>query len=717
MKAIVLAAGKGRRFASESESSPKVMRNLGGIPMIERVMHALSFIPKKDTVIVVGYGKDAVKARLGSEYNYVLQEPQLGTGHAVMCAEDFAQGEGDVLVCYADMPLLSRQTFEGIIEAHKKSGADCTALTAIAPNSDLHYGRIVREGGRFTEIIEYRDANEEQKKINELNVGVYVFKTEVLFYAIKKLGLNNYKKEYLLTDVPNLLLKQGSKLETYTTYNSNEIYGVNTEEDLALCGEIYTHIAESARLKRQTRWFGTGGWRAIIGDDFTKANVRILSQAIADDMKSKGYKEIVIGRDRRFLSDKAAAWAAEVFAGNNITVYFITKEAPTPLIMFTVKQYGAKYGLAVTASHNPADYNGIKVFTEGGRDAAIEVTDIFEGIISQGVTPASVDFSEGMQSGKIHVIDPVNDYIDSIIAMSDMDAIRANSKRILIDPMFGVSKTTLQTILMTARCDIDIINDRRDTLFGGRLPSPSAATLAKLRDMVAEQGYDLGIATDGDADRIGIIDSEGRFVHPNEILMLLYYYLLKHKGWRGDCVRNIATTHVLDKIAEDFTLKCHEVPVGFKNISSKMEETDALIGGESSGGLTIRGHIKGKDGIFASTLIVEMLCRTKKTISELLKEIQERYGKTYMAEFDASFSEAKKSELKKLLFEDKKLPDLGFETEKVSYADGCKMYFKNGGWIIMRFSGTEPLLRIFCEMEDMNTAEECILKTRKFLGI
>jgi phosphomannomutase len=307
--------------------------------------------------------------------------------------------------------------------------------------------------------------------------------------------------------------------------------------------------------------------------------------------------------------------------------------------------------------------------------------------------------------------------MDSIIEMVDMNAIRSGGLRVLIDPMFGVSKTTLQTILMTARCDVDIINDRHDTLFGGRLPSPSEGTLAKLRDMVVEQGYNLGIATDGDADRIGIIDNTGRFIHPNEILALLYYYLLKYKGWRGDAVRNIATTHIMDKIAEDFGFICHEVPVGFKHISSRMEETDAVIGGESSGGLTIRGHIRGKDGIFASALIVEMLCATGKTFAELLRELASRYGESRMAEFDAKFSDTKKQELLKLLFVEKQVPELGYEVERVSYEDGCKLYFKNGGWIIMRFSGTEPLIRVFCEMETMAEATECIRKTRDFLGL
>lgn len=463
--------------------------------------------------------------------------------------------------------------------------------------------------------------------------------------------------------------------------------------------------------------FGTGGWRAIIGDEFTKANVCTLSQAISDEMKENGSDKIVIGFDRRFLSDISAAWAAEVFAANGIKVLFIKKAAPTPLVMFGVKTLGTKYGMAVTASHNPAEYNGIKVFTEGGRDAAAERTALFEERIAKGVEVKSMPFDKGLQSGIIEYLDISNEYIDSIISMVDMEAIKKAHLKVLLDPMFGVSRTSLQTILMTARCDVDIINDRHDTLFGGKLPSPSAATLQRLRQLVTEEGYDLGIATDGDADRIGIIDDKGNFIHPNQIMALLYYYFLKYKGWKGDIVRNIATSHLLDKIAESFGQKCYEVPVGFKHISSKMEETDALIGGESSGGLTIRGHIKGKDGIFASTLLVELISKTGKKLSELLDEIYSIYGKCEMCETDFKFSAEKKEELKKLLFEEKKIPEYEYEIDRVSYMDGLKIYFKNGGWIIARFSGTEPLIRIFCEMEDMEKAKKCCDKMREFLGL
>ena len=466
--------------------------------------------------------------------------------------------------------------------------------------------------------------------------------------------------------------------------------------------------------------FGTGGWRALIGEEFTKSNVTLLSQGVANLLKGRGReKGVVIGYDRRFLSDKAAVWMAEVFAGNGIKVNFINKNAPTPLVMFTVQRLGTEFGFAVTASHNPADYNGIKVFTEGGRDASEGVTARIEEEIGSitGEAVRRLDFETGLERGIIENINPFNEYIDSIIKVIDMEAIRKRNLKVLLDPMFGVSKTSLQTVLISARCEIDTINDRHDTLFGGRLPSPNNATLRRLSDMVVERKYDLGVGTDGDADRLGIIDEKGGFIHPNSILVLLYYYLLKYKGWKGGVVRNLATTHLLDRIAADFGEEAYEVPVGFKHISSKMEEKNALVGGESSGGLTIRGHIRGKDGIFAASLLIELISVTEKSLSQLLEEIYRTYGSFFMVEEDLKFREEKKEAIVRLLFQEKRLPEFGPPVKQVSYADGCKVYFENGGWIVARFSGTEPLLRIFAEMDSEEEAASASKKMKDFLSI
>lgn len=283
--------------------------------------------------------------------------------------------------------------------------------------------------------------------------------------------------------------------------------------------------------------------------------------------------------------------------------------------------------------------------------------------------------------------------------------------------MFGVAKNALQTVLISGRCDVDVINDGQNPSFGGLMPSPSAATLYRLKHLVAHEGYDIGIGTDGDADRLGIIDEKGNFIHPNEVLLLLYYYLLEYKGWQGSVVRNIATTHLLDKVAAAYGEKCFEVPVGFKHISAQMEADDSLIGGESSGGLTIRGHIKGKDGVFASSLLVEMISVTGKKLSELLDEIYGKYGYAYTAEGDCTFKASDRERLYNKIYVEKALPEFAYEVEKVSYADGAKVYFKNGGWALARFSGTEPLLRLFVEMEDKDQAEAVLLQLKSFLHV
>lgn len=467
--------------------------------------------------------------------------------------------------------------------------------------------------------------------------------------------------------------------------------------------------------------FGTGGWRAIIGDDFTKQNIQLLAKGLVNKMKNEGATEkgIVMGYDRRFLAKEAMQWAAMVFAKEGIKSYLINKSSPTPLVMFYVMKHDFPYGMMVTASHNPAIYNGIKVFTAGGRDAdEIQTKDVEDYIADIGDAPVEeMDYAEAVKAGLIEEIYPLNEYLDNIIANTNMEAIRNAGLKVALDPLYGVSETSLKTILLTARCEVETIHESHDTLFGGKLPAPNASTLRTLQTYVLEHNCDIGIATDGDADRIGLIDDKGNFLHPNDILVLLYYYLVKHKGWHGAVVRNIATTHMLDKVAEKFGETCYEVPVGFKYISAKMQETNAVIGGESSGGLTVRGHINGKDGVYAAALLIEMIAVTGKKLSTIMDEIRSECGSIYMEEKDYKFSHEKKAEMQKLLMEDKQIPELPEEIDHISYLDGSKVYFKNGGWIIARFSGTEPLLRIFCEMPDMESAKKICAIYEKFLGL
>ena len=466
--------------------------------------------------------------------------------------------------------------------------------------------------------------------------------------------------------------------------------------------------------------FGTGGWRAIIGDLFTRDNIRRVACALARRMQREGAAQagMCIGYDRRFLSRESAIWFSEVMAGEGVKLYFVNLAAPTPQIMFTVKHMNLPYGAAVTASHNPAIYNGIKLFTRGGRDATQDVTDAIgrEANALHAEDIRSIGFDLAREQGLISFIDPRDAYLDSIMAQIDMDAIRARRPRIELDPMYGVSLTGLMTILYTARCDVDVINDRHDAFFGGHLPAPNPDTLRDLQGIVRDHHADIGIATDGDADRLGIIDEKGSYVPANMVLVLLYYYLLKYKGWRGAAVRNIATTHLLDRVAETFGQKCYEVPVGFKHISSAMDAHDALIGGESSGGLTVRGHISGKDGLYAASLLVEMLSVSRKPLSALVREIYSKFGEMHMAEYDWALTEQRREDIHRLLMVEKRLPDFGLPVVRVNYMDGCKVYFEDG-WIIARFSGTEPRVRVFAERDTLTNARQLVKAMADFVGL
>lgn len=466
--------------------------------------------------------------------------------------------------------------------------------------------------------------------------------------------------------------------------------------------------------------FGTGGWRAVIGEEFTRWNLELLAQAMCDKMKAEGVSDagMVIGYDRRFLSKEAMQWMARVFAANGIKTCLINRSCPTPVAMFYTMTHDLPYGMMVTASHNPATYNGVKVFTRGGRDADETVTADIEKYAQKiedkklealkagtDFTIPSLLYQDAVAQGLIQEIYPFNEYLDSILSVIDAKKIRNADLRIALDPMYGVSETSIKTILITARCEVYTIHGNHDTLFGGKLPAPNEKAMGPLSTVVTDGHFDIGIATDGDADRIGVIDDLGRYLSPNDLLVVLYYYLEKYKGLHGSAVRNICTTHRLDKLAAMFGETCYEVPVGFKWISSKMTESNALIGGESSGGLSIRGHIHGKDGVYAAALLAEMLAVTGKPMSKIMEDIETEVGKTAFVENNYRFRKEDKPRYLKTIMEDRFVPTLPYAIDHISYLDGCKVYFENGGWVSIRFSGTEPLLRVFSEMPEREQAD------------
>ena len=465
--------------------------------------------------------------------------------------------------------------------------------------------------------------------------------------------------------------------------------------------------------------FGTGGWRAIIGDDFTRENISYVAQAISDILIEDGKtdKPVMIGFDRRFLSELGCKWLCEVFAANGIRTIRMKRSAPSPLVMHTVMKMGLYCGLEVTASHNPPEYDGIKVIVEEGRDAPVEVTQRIEEVISSLTTFKRMDYDQAVSQGLVlYVHNPFNAFIDDILAVLDQSAIRERGLRILFDPMHGSGTYPMLVILNTCRCTVDLINSNKDAYFEGLYPAPSEDVLKDLADKVVKGGYDIGLAFDGDGDRLSIIDSKGRYLSMNEILSMLYWYLHEKKHWTGPVVKNLCTTGVLDKMAADFGENCIEVPVGFKWVSSAIDEYDAVLGGESSGGLTIRGHIHGKDAIYAASLVIEMVSVMGMTIDSIFEMISEKYGRTAFVEKAVRFKAEDKALINHAIMEEKRIPSSLTDVDHVGYMDGCKVYFKDGSFVSCRFSGTEPLLRFMAESDKKDRAEGFVKAFEDLVG-
>ncbi|NPA91484.1 MAG: NTP transferase domain-containing protein [Chloroflexi bacterium] len=707
---LILAAGpvRGR------DGVPSLLRPLGDKRVIDYVIdNALTLTTPEHIFIVIGQEDQAMREHLGDRFTYILQEERRGTGHAVLQAQTAIGNAEDVLILYGDTPLLRPSSLRGLLNRHRLKGAALTFMTAIAPEP-ARYGRVVRDArGHIIDIIEEEDASQAIQEIREVNVGAYAARPRPLFRALERLS-DRDGSHIRLTDVIHTLVRAGEKVESYRIYDPEEIVGINTEEDAQRAlfilqkRQLRPRRVEEESLIR----FGTGGWRAVIGEGFTMHNVRRLAQAIANHMIREGKEAqgVLIGYDRRFLSDRAAEVAAEVFAGNNIPVTLLPEDAPTPLITYAAYVKDVAYGLAFTASHNPPEYNGLKVFHADGSILLDEESRGMEEEANRltSTDVVKVDFPVARDAGVIQVEDYTNEYVDAVEAQVDMRAIRDAGLRVIIDPMHGTGHHTLGIVLTEARCRLTVIHERRDPLFGGRSPAPNLEALRLLSTLIQQGQYDLGLATDGDADRIAILDEQGRYIHTNDVLLLLYAYLHQVRGERGPVVRNLATTHLLDRLAAHFGERAYEVPVGFKHIAAAMKEHNALLGGESSGGLTIRGHILGKDGILAAALVVEMLAKTGKRISQLLEEIYAITGRLYFVEENIPATPEMRVLIPRRIRE-AKIERIGpYPVQRVSYMDGIKFYLGNDNWLLMRFSGTEPLLRIFAEADTEEKAQELV---------
>jgi len=454
--------------------------------------------------------------------------------------------------------------------------------------------------------------------------------------------------------------------------------------------------------------FGTGGFRAVIGEDFTKENIQITAQAICNlIIKNNKKKEVCIGYDYRFMSENFAIWCAEVFAGNNIKVELMNTAVSTPVVMYATKIKKNDYGVMITASHNPYEFNGIKIFIHEGRDAGVEETKEIEEetLIINNVKTIPYEETIGKN---IFLVDYREEYVQNIINLFDLKNTCAKLN-IIYDAMHGSTAEELK--IMSVKMGVNnykILNENRDTMFGGLVPSPTLKNVGNLQKEVLENKASIGFALDSDGDRLGVVDEKGNYVDNNYILAICYYFLVKYCGKKGDSIKNVATANLIDKVSEKLGYKCIEVPVGFKYVSAALIEHKAVIGGESSGGLAVHGHIFGKDSLLAIGLVLKAMSVMKKSFSEIFEEVKLFVGgyTKIIVDRQYSYNEKAKAFIDEMLFVKKDTPKHRYEVDKIVYKEYIKVYYKNGNWSLIRFSGTEPILRIFVEAD---TEEESLL--------
>ena len=452
--------------------------------------------------------------------------------------------------------------------------------------------------------------------------------------------------------------------------------------------------------------FGTSGWRGILADDFTFANARLVCQGIADFLKEEGdtSQGVVVAYDTRFLSEAFAATAAEVMAGNGIPSFFTTRDTPTPVVSYAIREGKRAGGINITASHNPSEYNGIKFSPAQGGPAPTPVTSAIEGLI-RDMDPGKVKtmpFTDARERGLITDIDPRESYFGHLRKLLDTEALRPARLKVAVDVLYGTGRDYLDAFLQDNGVEVEVLHGHRDTLFGGQRPEPSAEFLEPLTECIKKTGARLGLAVDADADRFGVMDGQGRYHEANMVLGLLFDHLIKTRGWDGGVARSVATSHLVDKVAAAYGRPVYETKVGFKYLGEYILSGQALMVGEESEGFSMRDHLPEKDGILAGLLVAEMVAKTGKGIPELLEDLFARVGPVHTQRLNLSLP----PEIKDRLLERLKTPPETFAGQKVVKhvtIDGHKYILENGSWVCFRPSGTEPVVRFYLEA---STAEE-----------
>jgi alpha-D-glucose phosphate-specific phosphoglucomutase len=469
--------------------------------------------------------------------------------------------------------------------------------------------------------------------------------------------------------------------------------------------------------------FGTDGWRGIIAEDFTFDNVRICAQAVAEYLKQNRLdkQSMVIGYDTRFASEDFAAAAAEVIAGNDIRVHLCLKPAPTPVVSFAVPATKSAGAIVITASHNPGSWNGFKYKCQDGASASGEITSQIESNITsltrRGGGVKRLVLNRALKKGVVDYVDPSPAYFEHLSHFVDMEGLRRQKLNIIFDPMYGAGIGYFKTLLQGGNLRITEINAERNPSFPQINPEPIAKNLTRLSRLVVEQKADVGLATDGDADRIGIIDEKGQFLTQHQVFALLCLYLLEVRGERGAMVRTLTSTMMLSRLGDLFDVAVYETPVGFKYVAPLMMEKNAIIGGEESGGYGFRGHVPERDAILAGLYFLDFMVKTGKTPSQLLDYLYSKVGHHYYDRRDFHISGAKRQTILHLLSSSSPDTIAGTKVTKIDTTDGFRFFFGDASWLLIRFSGTEPLVRIYSEAESLERARELLDEGKKLIGL
>lgn len=459
--------------------------------------------------------------------------------------------------------------------------------------------------------------------------------------------------------------------------------------------------------------FGTSGWRAVIADQFTFDNVILVTQAICDLLKKNKETNngILISNDTRFLGDEFKKIAAQVVASNGIKVYITERDTPTPVIAFEIVRRKLNGGISFTASHNPPKYQGLKFFGSHGGSAFTKDTQWIEARLkAKKVKVVKLQSYESLvEKKKIEVINPRRNYLNYLGDIIDIRAISKAKLKYAYDAMYGTGRDYLDTFLIECGCDVRTLHHFADPNFGGITPEPTPENLTELQQIVANEKHFFGIATDGDADRFGIIDKDGTYFDANYFLPVMLKYILETRpNWSGSVVRSLATSHLLDIVAFKNKIRVHETPVGFKYIGEIMTREEVLLAGEESGGLTFFGHVPEKDGIAACLFAIEIVAKTGMSLGEHLDIIYRDYGMRVNLKEKIKLDEKIAAKLEKILKGEPLKKLLGKKIVKTDVRDGLKMINTDGDWLLIRLSGTEPIVRLYAESKTQEKAEKIL---------